>query len=374
MLEVAVRYRLREFLLDAAFSAGDEILVLFGPSGAGKSVTLQSIAGVLRPDAGRIAANGRILFDSAARIDLPPQRRQVGYVPQNYGLFPHLTVEENVAYGLRAVRQGRQERVREMLELMHLDGLASRRPRELSGGQQQRVALARALAFRPDILLLDEPFAALDSAIRADLRDELIDLQRRTGLTIVAVTHDLGDAFLLGDRMAVLDGGRVLQQGSREEVFYRPASRRVAEFVGTRNILHGRVIAAGSDALRIDWQGRTLVSTPRPLAPGTEVDLTIRATQIMIVRKDQPPGPRDNLMHGRIVGEAVRAETHILQLRLDGSDQHHDLEIELPGYVYSRLRLDQEKDVDVHVRKEAVWVIGDGAPAPVLSAGERGPR
>ncbi len=362
MLEVAVRRRLREFALDAAFSAGDEIVVLFGPSGAGKSVTLQTIAGVLRPDGGRILANGRALFDSAARVDLPPQRRRVGYVPQNYGLFPHLTVQENVAYGLQSPRDGRAERVRALLELMHLEGLAGRRPHELSGGQQQRVALARAMALRPDILLLDEPFAALDTAIRADLRDELIELQRRSGLTVVVVTHDLADAFLLGDRMAVLDAGRVLQQGTREEVFYRPASRRVAEFVGTRNILHGTILGGDDGALRIDWRGRTLLATPQSLPPGAEVDVTIRATQIMIVRKDQQVGPRDNRMRGHVVQEAVRAETHVLSLQLEGSDQHHDLEIELPGYVYYRLRLDREKDVEVHIRKEAVWVIGGQRP------------
>ncbi len=363
MLEVAVRRRLREFALDAAFTAGDEIVVLFGPSGAGKSVTLQTIAGVLRPDAGRIVAKGRVLFDSAARVDLPPQRRRVGYVPQNYGLFPHLSVEQNVAYGLRPVRDGdREERVRSLLELMHLEGLAARRPHELSGGQQQRVALARAMALHPDILLLDEPFAALDTAIRAGLRDELIELQRRSGLTVVLVTHDLSDAFLLGDRMAVLDAGRVLQQGTREEVFYRPASRRVAEFVGTRNILHGRVIGCDGESLCIDWDGRTLLATPQSLPPGAEVDVTIRATQIMIVRKDQQVGPRDNRMRGHVVQEAIRAETHVLSLQLEGSDQHHDLEIELPGYVYYRLGLDREKDVEVHIRKEAVWVIGGQQP------------
>jgi len=401
MLEVDLRRRLPGFSLDIAFRAGDEMLVLFGPSGAGKSLTLQCIAGIARPDAGRIAVDGRLLFDSEGGVTLPPQARRVGYVPQRYALFPHLTVEENIAYGLRGYTPAeRSARVREMVALMALDGLERRRPRELSGGQQQRVALARALAFRPDTLLLDEPFSSLDSGIRAELRDELVALQRRTGVTTVVVTHDLEDAFLLGQRMCVIDGGLVLQEGPREDVFYRPASRRVAQFVRTRNVLRGAVLSVDEEKLRIDWRGRVLEAPPRPLAPGTPVDVCIRPTQLMIVRPDRNPEPRQNLLCGRIVEERIHAETYRLFLRLTGGDrgpmEHgrqgdpsprpasggpplslegegpgvravaderpldanaYDLEIELPAYVYFRLGLDRRKDVSVSVRRQAVWVI-----------------
>ncbi len=373
MLEVSVRRRLGGFELDAAFRAGEEITVLFGPSGSGKSLTLQCIAGIVRPDGGRVVAGGQTLFDSDAGVNLPARERRVGYVPQNYALFPHLDVAENIAYGLRREVAGeRQGRVREMIELMALAGLEARRPRELSGGQQQRVALARALAFRPEVLLLDEPFSSLDSAIRTELREELLALQRRTGVTTVVVTHDLEDAFLLGQHMAVIDGGRVLQEGAREEVFYRPASRRVAEFVRTRNVLRGTVLSADGEATRIGWRGLELEAPPQPLAPGTPVDVCIRPTQIMIMRPDRPSQPRHNAFHGCIVHESVQAETYRLFLRLarpvahestpvHGGPQDHDLEIELPGYVYFRLGLDRRKDVAVSIRREAVHVIRGGA-------------
>ena len=173
MLDIRLRRRWPGFELDVGLRAGQEMTVLFGPSGSGKSLTLQCIAGIVRPDEGRIVVDGRTLFDSAQNVNLPPQARRVGYVPQHYALFPHLTVEQNIAYGLRDLTPTqRSARVREMVTLMALGGLEKRRPRELSGGQQQRVALARALSFRPDVLLLDEPFSSLDSGIRGELRDD----------------------------------------------------------------------------------------------------------------------------------------------------------------------------------------------------------
>ena len=380
MLDIRVRRRWPGFELDVGLRAGQEMTVLFGPSGSGKSLTLQCIAGIVRPDEGRIVVDGRTLFDSARNVDLPPQARRVGYVPQHYALFPHLTVERNIAYGLRDLTPTqRSARVGEMVALMALGGLENRRPRELSGGQQQRVALARALAFRPDVLLLDEPFSSLDSGIRGELRDELLALQRRTGVTTVVVTHDLEDAFLLGQRMAVIDSGRVLQEGPREEVFYRPKSREVAEFVRTRNVLRGTVLSADEEALRICWRGRVLEAPAQEIAPGTPVDVCIRPTQIMIVRPDRPPTDlRQNSLYGCIVDERIQAETYRLFLRLAGGRPagseseaelfevlpaagdgatSYDLEIELPGYVYFRLGLDRRKTVAVSIRREAVHVI-----------------
>lgn len=380
MLDVRISHRLPGFELDVGFQADKEITVLFGPSGSGKSLTLQCIAGIVRPEAGRIAARGRILFDSEARVSLPARERRVGYVPQNYALFPHLTVEENIAYGLRGLStEERTARVQEMASLTALGGLESRRPRELSGGQQQRVALARALAFRPDVLLLDEPFSSVDAGIRGELREELLALQRRAAVTTLVVTHDLEDAFLLGQRMAVIDDGHVLQEGPREDVFYRPRSRRVAEFVRTRNVLRGTVLSVDAVAMRIGWRDRVLEAASQPLAPDTRVDICIRPTQIMIVRPDREnTEPRQNVFHGRILQESVQAETYRLFLQLaptdsgssssdlepaerrshgDDGQAAHDLEIELPGYVYFRLGLDRCKDVTVSIRRDVVHVI-----------------
>ncbi len=370
MLDVRIQRQLPGFRLDAEFTAGAERVVLFGPSGAGKSLTLQAIAGIARPDAGRIATGGRVLFDSDAGVNLPPQERRVGYVPQRYALFPHLTVAGNIAYGLRGMaRSEREASVREMLSLMSLEGLGARRPDELSGGQQQRVALARALAFRPDTLLLDEPFGALDVAIRGELRDELVALQRRTAITALIVTHDLADAFLLGQRIVVIDGGRVLQQGSREDVFYRPATRRVAGFVGTRNVLPATVTGVESGVARLQWNGVRLeaLAGERCLRGGDAVDVCIRPTQIMI----KPPeaesyAGRHNVFCGTVVDEIIGAETYRLFIRLDGSANERDIEIELPGYVYFRLALDREKNVEMSVRREVVHVIPAGPEKPSL--------
>src|SRR5215210_1570247 len=214
MLDLAIEKRLGAFHLRPSFAIGRELLVLFGHSGSGKSLTLQAIAGLVRPDAGCIAIDGRAVFDAARGLDETPQRRGVGLVVQDYALFPHLSVRDNVAFGLDRLRPAeRRARVAELVKLLELDGLEDRRPAQISGGQAQRVALARALAPRPRLLLLDEPFSALDSAIRVGLRRELARLKRELDLTIVFVTHDLREAFNLADRVAVYDHGHVLQVG-----------------------------------------------------------------------------------------------------------------------------------------------------------------
>ena len=219
-VRVDIRKRLvsegREFRLEAAFEAENERIVVFGPSGSGKSVTLQCIAGLLRPDDGRIEIGSRVLFDSAARINLPPQARSVGYVFQEYALFPHLTVEGNVGFALQSALRGGvnaavRERVRVFLALFGLEGLARSLPRELSGGQRQRVALARALIRRPDMLLLDEPLAALDPMLREQVRSELLDVQARFQVPMIIITHDPADAEALAENLVVFEQGHVAQ-------------------------------------------------------------------------------------------------------------------------------------------------------------------
>ena len=359
MLEVAIRKRLADFHLDAAFTANHELIVLFGPSGSGKSLTLRSIAGTLSPDEGHIIIDSELIYDSTQQVNLPPQQRHIGYVPQHYALFPHLTAAENIAFGLtRQSRRERQRKVSELVVLFGLQGLEKHRPRQLSGGQQQRVALARALAVQPRLLILDEPFAALDTSLRETLRQELLEVQAQTQITMLLVTHDHADAFALGQRIIVYDAGRVIQQGTREEVFFHPATRRVAEFVGTENILPAVVERSEEKTLWVRWQENLIAVTPKALAPGTSVYLCIRPTQILLVRPDRlSQRERENVLHGRIVNERMERETYTLHWQLDTGWAPYDLEITLPGYVYHRLLLDTEKRVMVELRRQVLHVV-----------------
>jgi molybdate transport system ATP-binding protein len=267
------------------------------------------VAGLLRPDSGHIEVGGRVVFDSETGVDLPPQRRNLGYVVQQLALFPHLTAFENIAYGLvGSSKDTRTRRVRELVSLLSLEGLEDRLPRQLSGGQQQRVALARALARPVDALLLDEPFSALDEALRGDLRHELLRLRSDLDLPVVFVTHDLREAYLLGDRVAVLDDGRVLQFAPREEVFWRPRSRRVAELTGVRNIFEGCV-----------EQGHVLVAglplrANVPESAGRQVDVAIRAERCNLRRFDPRGELPENCYVARVVNELAFGNTHTLHL------------------------------------------------------------
>jgi molybdate transport system ATP-binding protein len=222
-LSVAVRKALDGFTLDIAWEIGDELAVLFGHSGAGKSLTLMMIAGLMRPDTGRISTGDRLLFDDGAGVEIPPQKRSFGYVFQHLALLPHMTVLQNILYGGHGIsREERVERARMMIEWFRLTGLERKYPGQISGGQQQRVAFARALLRRPDALLLDEPFSALDTPLRMEMRGLLKVVQREFGIPVVLVTHDMTEAAELADRIIVYDRGRVVRAGSFEQLLAGP--------------------------------------------------------------------------------------------------------------------------------------------------------
>jgi iron(III) transport system ATP-binding protein len=216
-----------------------EVVALLGPSGCGKTTLLRLIAGFERPDAGSVEVGGRLVASAGAWV--APESRRVGMVFQDYALFPHLTVAANVGFGLP--RRSRARRVPELLAVVGLTGLEQRYPHELSGGQQQRVALARALAPAPELVLLDEPWSNVDPFLRETLRAEVAEIIRPLGVTVLLVTHDREEAFSLADRIALMRDGKVVQEGTAEELYFAPASRWAAEFVGAANVLTGRVVA-----------------------------------------------------------------------------------------------------------------------------------
>lgn len=264
-LFVEIRKRLGDFVLDARFETDDPVTGLLGASGCGKSMTLKCIAGVETPDEGRIVLDGETLFDSARGINLPPQKRGVGYLFQHYALFPHMTVEKNILCGLHGEKDKavRQQRLREMIAMLQLEGLEKHRPAELSGGQAQRVALARMLVSRPRLLLLDEPFSALDSHLRDQLQPQLLSLLRSYGRQAVMVTHSRDEAYHLCSRLCVMDGGRILRAGGTKEVFADPGSEPAARLTGCKNI--ARAFKAGEYEVDVpEWGVRLTAAKPVP--------------------------------------------------------------------------------------------------------------
>ncbi len=259
-----------------------ETVALLGPSGCGKTTLLNLIAGFETPDAGEVRLRGRVLND------VPPNRRDIGLVFQHYALFPHLTVRDNIAYGLRARRLPRTvigERVQEAVEMLKLHGLEARYPSELSGGQRQRVAVARALAIRPLLLLLDEALSALDKNLREQMQVELSLLIRRLQITTILVTHDQREAFTMGHRIALMDRGRLVQVGTPAEVYRRPRSSFALEFVGSANCLHGEVATVGAVVRVRMTSGLVVTQTAATAPPAGPVRVYVRSEDVRLSAK-----------------------------------------------------------------------------------------
>jgi molybdate transport system ATP-binding protein len=261
---------------------GATVLILFGPSGSGKTTILRSVAGLEWPEQGTIRFVSRLWLDTASGVRVPPQGRHIGYMSQDYALFPTYTVAGNIAYGLSHLHSAeRKKRVDEVMELFQLRGLEQAKPRELSGGQQQRVALARAVAPRPLLLLLDEPLSALDAPTRLHLRDELRTLLKQLALPSIVVTHDWAEALTLGDVMAVISAGEVLQVGAPIDVFSRPQNADVARVVGVETVVKGRVVEATGGMVRVSVNGTTLMALEAE-SIGPDVFACIRAEDVVL--------------------------------------------------------------------------------------------
>ncbi|MBS0561288.1 MAG: ABC transporter ATP-binding protein [Proteobacteria bacterium] len=297
--------------LDLTVAAG-ELFVLLGASGSGKTTLLRAVAGFVRPDA------GRIVLDGADLSDVPPYRRPVNTMFQSYALFPHMTVAQNVAFGLRGMdRAARAARVASMLDLVSMAGFAARRPSQLSGGQQQRVALARSLAPNPRLLLLDEPLSALDRGLREQTREEIVALQRRVGTAFIVVTHDQQEALAMASRIGVMRDGRLAQVGTPAEVYERPASRFVAEFLGAANVLPARLLEASGQGTVTEVLGVPLrAAVPAP-AEGVAV-LAIRPERVRLLPAGAALEP--NRLAGTLEGSTYEGDRLIHAVRLaDGT-------------------------------------------------------
>jgi molybdate transport system ATP-binding protein len=323
------------FHLDIAFEAGRGVTVLYGPSGSGKTLTLDAIAGFVKPDSGRIMLDDRILFDAASGVNLTPQKRECGYVFQNEALFPHMTLRQNLAFGAhRLPRLERHRSIAEMLDRFRLTELAGRCPRELSGGQKQRGSIARALIARPKMVLLDEPGRGLDSVLQSELRTVIREMKASLTVPIVLVTHDVGECFELADQVLIADGGKIVHRGAPLDLLRNPGTPAVARLLGDFNVYDAEVLALdpGRQTSRIrmleqEWNGPNL----RGCFKGDRVTLCARPEELKIAAK-----PGDN----RIRVESARTMERAQFVRADFGN---NLIVDVPREVWSE-------------RGENVWV------------------
>ena len=294
-----------------------ELVALLGPSGCGKTTTLRLVAGFLKPESGEIWVGDRCL--SSPALVLPPERRRMAMIFQSYALWPHMTVAQNVAYGLRfkggVARADRERKVSDMLRVVQLAGYEHRYPGELSGGQQQRVAVARALVIEPEILLLDEPLSNLDANLREEMRFEIRRLHEKFGITTLYVTHDQAEAMVISDRIAVLERGRVAQVGTADDLFHRPRTRFVAEFIGKTNVVDGMAVKVDT----VSQGPLTFRVAGDRLVPGSHVALSIRPHQIAIVEPGVPSNDGATVLRGTIQRASFLGETVDYQVAVEGS-------------------------------------------------------
>lgn len=252
-LLVDIKKKLKGFFLDIAFKTDGEYLGILGASGSGKSMTLKCIAGVETPDEGRIVLNGKVLFDSEKKINLKPQDRNIGYLFQNYALFPHMTVEENIGIGLKLSQKEKEQKINEMIKAFHLQGLEKKYSNQISGGQQQRVALARCIVYKPDVLMLDEPFSALDSHLKDQLQNGVLELLKLYDGEVLMVTHSRDEIYRFCKELVIVDKGKSILVGDTKEIFKQPKLHTAARIIGCKNISKCEVLS--SRCVRaVDWK------------------------------------------------------------------------------------------------------------------------
>ncbi len=363
MLNVSFSKNIGNFLLDVSFKVDSEILVLFGPSGSGKSLTLRIISGLVKPDKGCIKLNNASFFDSANGANLPINKRGVGYVLQDYALFPHMTVFENIAYGIKkGSKQEANKNIAELQKFLRLEGTDGLYPHQLSGGQKQRVAIARAIASKPAVLLLDEPLAALDYPVRSKIRNDLIAIHKRYRIPTIVVTHDIEEAFVLGEKIAVIEEGRIEQIGSRDAVFYKPATRKVARLLAVKNIFDGVVRKVSSKDLtaNIESDGFSItVNSKDNFKIGDNIEFCIRPEDIKIEKakgeRQRAKDNKENIISARVFDIQEKGPTHTVFAGI--SDDDYTFQINLTNSPYRNLKLKKDKKIKISLPRELVWVI-----------------
>jgi molybdate transport system permease protein len=360
-LEIQVEKQLPEFALDVSFTADNTPLSILGPSGAGKTMLLRCIAGLERAERGRIALNGRALLDTDQRVDLPARARRIGMLFQQFALFPHRTVAENIRFGLRNLQPDEQaRRVAALLERTHISSLGGRYPRQLSGGEQQRAALARALAAEPEALLLDEPLSALDTHLRSQMETQLQDTFATYRRPALLVTHNIEEAYRLSEQILVLSRGRVAALGAKEAIFRRPVSLEVARLTGCKNFSRARGISEHV-VEALDWGCQLRVARPHA---GPVGHVGIRAHQVDFVEAGSPGAHQENVFACWLVRSSETPFRITLYLRLDrvpgesGEIPRVDLQAEV---FKEKWQLFRDRPLPWHVRlaPESLFVTPD---------------
>jgi len=290
-LLVDIKKKIKGFTLDVAFETNGDYIGILGASGCGKSMTLKCIAGIETPDQGRIELNGKILFDSEKKVNLKPQERNIGYLFQNYALFPHMTVEENIGIGLSCSKTEKEEKVSGMIASFHLQGIEEKYPNQLSGGQQQRVALARCITYRPDVLLLDEPFSALDSHLKEQLQTEVLELLKLYHGEVLMVTHSRDEAYRFCKNLVIIDKGSSVLLGDTKEIFEQPRLLAAARLTGCKNISECEVLSRHR-IRAIDWD--IILETEKTVPEKTKC-VGIRAHEFEMIDADRAKEEKNTL-------------------------------------------------------------------------------
>lgn len=337
-----------------------EILVILGPSGSGKTTILRSIAGLYRPHSGKISCDHHCWFDSETGINRPTQQRPVGFVFQHYALFPHLTAEQNIIAALAHIKKDRRPgRVIELLQMVNMEGLQARYPQQLSGGQQQRIALARALAREPKVLLLDEPFSAVDHQTRRKLVRELVRLRAQLNMPVIHVTHDLREARRIADKISIIHHGRTLQTDTPDNIMSRPDSAEIARLTGHYNIFTGEVKthAASTGKTYLQWFDYQLETPHRPeLNTGEKIDWVIPTENIILHRRDRPSkGERENPLSGKVEEFIPLGESSAVTMKVKATDQY--LSMSIPTHVARRNHIEKNSEIRVSLLCRGIHVM-----------------